>query len=238
MTAALLEDLPDDEVHVWLARTDGPPDEHERWWSILAVDELERAVRFRREHDRDRFVAAHGLLRTILARYAQQQPDALIFQRGAYGKPALAGGTGLQFSLSHAGDIVAVAVARSRAVGIDVERIRRDLPYRQMAARFFAPDEIAMLQRLPADVQIAAFFACWTRKEAYVKATGEGMARPLSRFSVSLAPDAPAALLADHDRPGAAERWTLCALDPGAGYAGALAVEGSGPTLRVRGWPE
>ena len=195
--------------------------------ALLTADERERAARFYLGRDRDRWTVARGALRAILARYANAAPQALAFGSGPHGKPSLAEpANDLRFNLAHSDALAICAVARGIEVGVDVEAIRPDAATEDVARRFFAPAEVVALAALPPALRTEAFFACWTRKEAYLKARGMGLTLGLDRFEVSLAPGVPAALVATHDDPVAAARWFLVSLDPGPGYAGALAMEG------------
>ena len=197
--------------------------------ATLAPDEQERAARLRADGGPARFVAARGQMRRVLAGYLGQAPAAVRFHYSAYGKPDIAGDAGappLRFNLAHAGEWAVLAVSRGRALGVDIEQLRPLPDAAQIAARFFAPEESAAWAALPAAEQPAAFFRCWTRKEACVKVWGTGLAQPLDRFVVSLAPGSPARLLALDGDPAAAGRWVLCDLEGPPGYVAALAVEG------------
>lgn len=217
-----------DEVHLWRATLEASAGRVHDLRLILADDERERADRMESGRRR-RFTVARGLLRMILARYREVEPDTLRFTYGEEGKPALAevaGSSTLQFSVAHSGDLALYAVSPYRRVGVDVERIRADFGGERIAKRFFSAAEITALLNTPEDARSRAFFNCWTRKEAFIKATGNSILRALKSFDVSLAPGEPAALLRTHDDPTEAERWCLRDLDVGAGYAAALAVEG------------
>jgi|SRR5215472_6371383 len=229
------------EVHVWRATLDRTPLQIRGLFRILSADERAKAERFYVERDRRHFVVARGVLRTILSRYLNQAPEALSFCYGPHGKPALAGesdGAGIRFNLSHSRELALYAITRGREVGIDVEGVRADLVVAEIAAQFFSPRELAMLQTLPADEQRQAFFRCWTRKEAYIKARGDGLSMRLDGFDVSLAPGQPAAILGAHRGPSEASRWLLRDLAPIPGSAAALAVEGHGCRLRCWLWPD
>lgn len=234
--------LAGDEVHVWrvnLSSTSSRRVEDLR--GILAEDEHRRANGFCFEEDRERFVAGRGVLRILLGRYLDLEPDRLSFCYGSHGKPALAEGSGggtLRFNVSHSRGLALFALARGREVGIDVEYIRFDLEREEIAARCFSPQEAATLRSIPAGMRTEAFFAGWTRKEAYMKARGEGLSLALNGFSVSLVPGEPAMLLNAREDPSEAARWTLRELKPGPGYAAALAAEGPGWRLVCRDWPE
>lgn len=217
---------------MWRAQLDAGQEALARWRAVLAPDELERAGRFHFARDRDRYIAARGALRTILGGYLGAAPDEVQFEYNAHGKPRLrppaAGSRQVFFNISHAHALALYAVTCSREVGIDVEFVRPDLAEGHIAERFFAAGEVANLRGLPASEQTLAFFQCWTRKEAFVKARGEGLSLPLDRFEVSLGPGQPAALLRVADAPQEVARWALYALAPGPGYVAALAVEGQG----------
>jgi 4'-phosphopantetheinyl transferase len=205
----------------------------------LSEDERERARRLRFERDRRRFVVARGTLRGLLARYTALDPAALRFQYGRRGKPALAAelnATGLRFNLSHSHELALYAVARGRELGIDVEQRRPDRAEAGIAERFFSPRELEALRALPTERWTEAFFTCWTRKEAYIKAKGAGFGIALDQFDVTVAPGQPAVLLATRQDPPDAARWSLHDLHPGDGYAGALAMEGDARILRYWQW--
>lgn len=196
---------------------------------LLSSDERQRAERFVRPRDRDAFISARGVLRLVLSRYLELQPAALQFCYGAHGKPALKPELNpdqVCFNVSHTAGLAVYAVALDQELGIDLEQVRSNLDYQAIAGRFFSPLENTMLQSLSAQEQCPAFFRAWTRKEAYVKAVGRGLALHLDQFSVSLKPDQPAALLAvEGDCQGEAERWFLWEIDAAAGYMGALAAQ-------------
>lgn len=176
----------------------------------------------------------------MLGRYLNIPPEQLRFCYGPYGKPGLAedsSGVPIRFNMSHSHELALYAVTREREVGIDIEYRREDFASEQIAQQFFSHGEVAALRALPAQAQVEAFFNCWTRKEAYIKATGQGLSLPLDQFDVSLAPGEQAALLSRQDQPQEASRWTLQELAPGDGYAAAVAVEGSGWQLNCWQWP-
>jgi len=233
--------LGSDEVHVWRAALDQPPSQVQSFLHNLAADEQARAERFYFERDREHFIVARGVLRAILGGYLDRAPEELSFCYSAYGKPSLAGefeGDAIRFSVSHSGGVALYAVTRGREAGIDIERIRSDLAVAEIAERFFSPREVAMLRTLPAEAQTQAFFCCWTRKEAYIKARGEGLSLPLDQFDVSLAPGEPAAVLGTQRDPSEASRWSLQELTPAPGFVAALAVAGHGWRLTCWQWPD
>lgn len=229
--------LNDGEVHVWRAGLDCGAPVVRRLYQTLSPDERARAGRFHHERDRTRFIAARGLLRRILGHYLGVTPAQLAFTYAPHGKPALAtplAHRGLMFNVSHAHDMALYALTRGRNIGIDIEQIRTDIPYERLAARFFSAPEVSSLHALPHAQRLRGFYCCWTRKEAYLKARGDGLALPLDQFSVSLAEGEPAALLHVQWDPAEVSRWSLHDLGAGAGYVAALAVEGR-PVL-IREW--
>ena len=229
--------LSNDEIHVWRAHLDRALSRAESLRLTLAPDEMERADRFRFTEDRDRFIAARGLLRAILGRYLNSSPEQLQLCHGPRGKPALAaqsGGEGIHFNVSHSNDLALYAIARDRRVGIDVEYIRPIPEACQIVERFFSAREKAVFRALSSDKQVEAFFRCWTHKEAYIKAQGQGLTLTLDRFDVPVAPGGPASLLDMDGDPSEASHWSLYELLPAPGYAAALAAEGCG--LRLSRW--
>ncbi len=204
--------------------------------ALLDADERERAGRFLRASDRARFVTSHAALRVSLGTALGLAPEAVRFAKDDAGRPHLAGpeGEGLDFNLSHSGDIALIGLARDMRIGVDVE-VRRSLPDALRIARaHFAADEVAALSALPPQRMEAAFFGLWTRKEAVVKALGAGLSIPLDRFSVSV-PPAPPRLLRMAE--GAAD-WTLAAVDAGPEAEATVAVPCPGATLHQNYLPE
>jgi 4'-phosphopantetheinyl transferase len=181
------------------------------------------------------------MLRIILGHYLNLEPDQVRFIYGAQGKPALASRRGqdsLDLNLSHSQELALFAVTRRRRVGVDLECIRPIAEAEQIAARTFSAQEYQVWRTLPEAAKQEAFFHCWTRKEAYIKAIGDGLSRPLDRFDVSLAPGEPARLLNVAGHPEEATRWSLKELTPAPGYVAALAVEGHGWHLMRWQWAE
>jgi 4'-phosphopantetheinyl transferase len=213
------------EVHVWRISLDA---DAEPLGPLLSPDERQRAARFHRDEHRRRYVVAHGALRLILGAYLDTEPEALAFELGEHGKPWLRHGPAgerarVEFNLSHSADLALVAVARDRPVGVDVERWS-EVEHLELAERFFSRAERDAMRALAgaAEHLDAGFFAAWTRKEAYLKATGHGIARGLHHFDVTLAPGTEAALLADRLDATATERWTMRSIVPADGYSGAV----------------
>jgi 4'-phosphopantetheinyl transferase len=231
--------LPRGEVHVWRVALELSRGNLDRLQQTLSADEQSRAARFRFPRDQRHFVAARGALRTILGTYLAIEPSRLRFLYSPFGKPHLDAPwdwRGLRFNLAHSDGLALVAVTRDRDVGIDLERSRTDFPWEGIAARFFSPREIDGLGSLPPASRCAAFFSCWSRKEAYVKARGEGLLVRLDHFDVSVAPEDPPSLLNTYDDPPEAARWGLKDLAAAAGYAAALVARGQDWRLQCWQW--
>lgn len=217
-----------DEVHLWRVRLDAPAAGNDPW-DVLSDEERGRARRLFQEHHRRRFVAAHAALRRILAGYTALPPRDLRLTIGPHGKPSLAGAAtahgALEFNLSHSADLAVVAVARERPIGVDLERWKHEMDHLALAERFFSPAERASLRAL-AERQgdlVHGFFAAWSRKEAYIKARGEGVTRGLHHFDVTLAPGEAVRIVADR-LDSAVDRWHMRSFDPEPGYSGAIVV--------------
>jgi 4'-phosphopantetheinyl transferase len=217
------------EVHLWRTALSVPTARMAVLYATLSAEEQDRAGRFRLEHSRQAFVAAHGALRAILGRYLEASPQTIQFRCNSHGKPELAAPeqAWLRFSLAHSGNLALCAVTAGREVGVDVEKIRPVDDLDKLVARFFAPGERAAFESLPPAQRLPAFFAGWTRKEAYIKAWGLGLSLPLDEFEVSLSPGEAAALLADRHNPAGEAPWSLCEIDVGPDYAAALAAPGA-----------
>jgi 4'-phosphopantetheinyl transferase len=227
--------LPGDSLHVWRVGLDVKPPILERLAATLSEAEMARGAAFRQARDQRRFVAGRGALRMLLAHYLDVRPQALRFVRGAHGKPALAGeaARGLHFNVAHAHEMALIAVRAGVEVGVDVEYGRPLREADAIAARFFSPGEAAELAALPAEAQLAGFYACWTRKEAYIKLTGKGLAEPLDGFQVSLDPIVARVIWV---RDGDAGAVSLHALTLPAPYTGAVATWGAMPRVVCVRW--
>jgi 4'-phosphopantetheinyl transferase len=221
--------LPEDEVQLWRLDLDAIGADEARWQSLLSSDETARASRFHFQRDRQRFVASRALLRTILGNYLAIEPSSLSFSYSKREKPSLGpahSGSGITFNVSHSGVIALFAFTCHRDIGVDVEQVRHSSDLDAVARRFFSAHEQDQLATLASEARIEAFFRCWTRKEAYIKATGDGLALPLSQFDVSVAPGEPNALLATRPDASEAERWLLREVPAGSGYLAAVCVRG------------
>jgi 4'-phosphopantetheinyl transferase len=221
--------LPEDEVQLWRIDLEAVGADESRWRKTLSSDELERASGFHFSRDRQRFASSRSMLRVLLAGYLATDPAAVSFSYSEKGKPSLGpahAGSDIKFNISHSGGITLLAFARRRKIGVDVEQVRGDFEVQAIARRFFSPEEQRQLADLPAEKRVDAFFRCWTRKEAYIKAIGDGLSLPLNQFDVALESGEANALLAT--RPDASEggRWLLREVPAGSGYVAALCVRG------------
>jgi len=218
----MVPNLASNEVHTWCVGLDLPHDVFAGLYATLSPDERNRSARFRFDRDRRRFVVAHGALRDLLGRYVGTNPGDIRFIHNGFGKPELSPefGLGLRFNISHSADLALIAIAADTEVGVDVECVRPGIDYAEIARCFFSAAEVDELNRVPSHLHAEGFLGCWTKKEAYMKARGEGFAIPPASFSVSHLDGS----------------WSLHALQPAPGYVGALAVEGTGRRLSRHYW--
>jgi 4'-phosphopantetheinyl transferase len=223
------------DVHVWSATLTVPPEIQTALSATLAPDELERAARFRFDHHRNRFIAGRGFLRLILSRYLDEKPARLAFDYASLGKPSLSGpftDSELHFNLAHSDDAALFAVTRIGPVGVDVERVRPMKDAAELVARFFSPRESAAFQRVALEERPQAFFNLWTRKEAMLKASGEGITGSLNRVEISFLSGDPARVIAIGGDVTEAAAWQLHALTPRPGVVGAVAIRSAEVTVR------
>lgn len=183
--------LPADELHVWRVGLELGRERTAAMHELLSLDERERAARFRFDRDRDRYVAGRGLLRCLLGAYTGREPAAIAFSYGPYGKPSLQDAA-LHFNLSNSGAVALIALSASAELGVDLELAREDFSREHIAERFFSPAEVRDLRALAPEEQPTAFLRCWTRKEAFIKARGDGLSLALDSFDVTLQPGQPA----------------------------------------------
>jgi 4'-phosphopantetheinyl transferase len=225
------------EIHVWKLGPE-PDANRTRYFSLLSREEQDKAQRFRFEHLTHSYVLDHGRLRQILAAYTHVAAEDLVFAASEYGKPRLATpADGLRFNLAHTNGLALIALCLDSEIGVDVEAVRPMEDWRDIAQSHFSPREHDALLRTPESDQQNAFFRCWTRKEAFLKANGFGLSKPLDAFSVSIAEEDFPVLLDcawDAGEPG---RWSLMSLPLEVPFAGALAVERGDWTISGFEWP-
>jgi len=214
------------EVQIWSIPLNPPEAEVARLARLLSADEQERASRFRFDVHRRRYIVGRGALRRLLGAYLGADPAGLQFSYGPRGKPELPAGPGLGFNLSNSEDLALVGFCRDAEIGVDVEFLKEMDDLEQIATRFFSVPEVADLATVPRERKKEAFFNCWTRKEAYLKAVGEGLAAPLDSFVVTLIPGVPPRMLSLEGSAERAERWFFHHLVPAPTFLGAIAIEG------------
>jgi len=231
--------LLNEDVHIWCTCLNQSTSRVETLAQLLSQDERTRSERFYLERDKKRFIVGRGLLRIILSRYLDTNASQLQFCYGPHGKPTLAessGGNTLNFNLSHSHELVLYAITREREIGVDIEHIHPIPDFEEIADCYFSEQEKGAFHKLDPDQRLRAFFNCWTRKEAYLKATGYGLVFPMEQLNVSLSPNEPVQLHSVQDDYSIANLWSLQELIPACNYVGALAVEGHCWNLKCWQW--
>jgi 4'-phosphopantetheinyl transferase len=223
MKAAFSIDPSGSEIHIWTLPIQASSRVVATLERVLTTDETDRASRFHFSHLSEAFVIARGALRYLLGRYLNRNPAELRFTYGDRGKPTLAPPPGIRFNLTHSGNLAVIALTTGLEIGVDVEQIRPLPDMQSIADRSFCPEEASEIMSLPQPERDHAFYRCWTRKEAYIKAIGDGLSAPLDDFRVTVQPNTPARFVHIEHDASAAQRWTLHDLQVAAGYAAALA---------------
>jgi 4'-phosphopantetheinyl transferase len=221
--------LPPGSLQIWRSRLGAGSDSLARYSELLSPNELARADRFVAAHDRERFIIARATLRILLGKYLQIPSGTVRLEKGPLGKPCVAEGDlalDLRFNLSHSHGVAVFAFAAQKEVGVDVEKIREEFASREISRRYFSPEEIGKLDALEPQIYTQFFFQCWTRKEAYIKARGQGLQIPLDSFSVSLGSESPLELVAADS-----ERWSMYSFEPFPEFASAVVAEKAAWTL-------
>ena len=233
------DQLHQSEVHLWTVSFDTLSEKLGYFRSTLSADEKERVDRFLKIEDRELYTITRGALRSLLGAYLAIEPSEVEFAYDALGKPSLVG-TGAQlalhFSVSHSGAQALLGFARGRRIGVDLEHVSTDAEVLELAERYFSSNEFETLRSLTAEMQHEAFYCGWTRKEAYLKARGEGIFFGLERVEVSLVPGERAIIKRVSDDPNISENWILEHLLPAPNYIGAVAAEGHDITFRFFRW--
>lgn len=224
--------LHEGEVHVWRFETQPSDFRYDKMLGLLSREEKERAFRYKFEKDRRQFVMARGALRMVLGGYLNRDPRQVLFLENGYGKPELINGKRVTFNISHSHGVVMMAFTKVSEIGIDVESVQ-ELDYLSLAGRFFAKPEQEMLQALPTSEHLQAFYLCWTRKEALVKAVGEGLSYPLDQFVVSVKPGEPAQLLVINGQNRTWHLWDISELPD---YAAALVCDRDDVVIKFWQW--
>ncbi len=217
------EELQAGVVHLWQRSLHGSEKDISACYELLLPEEREKASRYRVERPRGDYILTRGTLRALLSRYLDTNPQAITFEYTEYGKPFLKNAV-LRFNVSHTEGLALMAFALNREVGVDVEKVRVQADALKISERFFSMNERDILRPMPESELHTAFFRCWTRKEAYIKAKGEGLSLPLHQFDVSLDADPVQGLIATRPDAEEAARWTIRNVKVETGYAAAIAV--------------
>lgn len=237
--AAMASSLGPHDIHLWVASMFLPEPRVAELARLLDPDEATRAARFRFDIHRRRFTVGRGFQRHVLGAYLGRRPESLVYTHGPKDKPYLAPGESpepLFFNLSNSEELAILGITRRCEIGVDVEHLRELSDLEALAERFFSAAESRVLLPLPESQHIEAFFNCWTRKEAYLKAVGTGLSAPLDRFDVNLLPGEPPRMLALEGDTERAARWSLHHLVPAHGYLGAIAIEALGLSISTWSW--
>ena len=225
--------LKEDEVHIWLVQINDESISREVLEDLLSLAERDRAARFKFATDRRRYLVAHAALRSILSVYLKIPAQELQFIAGPNGKPKLASiraDNKFEFNLSHSHEVALVAVSQGREIGVDVEWVKEQLAFDEIAQRFFTSREVAALKALPSEHQRRTFYRCWSSKEAFLKAKGTGLSGELDEVEILFTPGEGVRI------SGTIPNWTLVELNPPDGYVGALATEGPECQLKFFQW--
>lgn len=231
-------EYPTGRVDIWKVHLDEPPTAADET-RVLSVDEVSRADRFHFEKDRIHFVRCRSALRSLLATYLAIPAADILFEYLTNGKPQLAPAQNphaLQFNLSHSGGMALIAMGSDHRLGVDIEKIRGDVDTRSLAERFFSLREREGLQTLPDNLRVAGFFACWTRKESFLKATGDGLCFPLADFSVTTHPNVDPALEEIQGNTDVRKQWLIADLSVDDGYRAAVALDRARSRLETYAW--
>jgi 4'-phosphopantetheinyl transferase len=228
--------LSEKEAHVWRADLNLNEGFQNSFLNLLSADEKNRAKKFRFAKDSQNFIVARGILRLLIGKYLEINPAEVSFQYSEFGKPSIAHNNSLQFNISHSQNIALFAFTKKFNIGIDVEFVNPNIEVKEIATSFFSTNEIKNLLALPEQQQTLGFFYCWTRKEAFIKAVGEGLSFPLDKFEVSLEPNKPAKLLATDWQPKDVAKWSIYSLSPKANFVGSLVIEGLVEKVKCWSW--
>ena len=227
------------DIHIWSLSLDLPVNRIQTMAHKLSAEETKRAAGFRFERDRKRYIARRAFLRMILGYYLDCEPRHINFSYGPYGKPRVQddiSSTGIHFNLSHSNGLALFAVTRDVEIGIDLEMIKPLSDLEGIVTNFFSPSEIAEFYNVAEKERLFAFYNCWTRKEAFIKAIGKGLTYDLSEFDVSLAPDKPARILSISGNTEQAACWSLAELNPASDFVAAIAYKGQERKMVCLGW--
>lgn len=228
-------ELPKNEVHLWHCRFDANTRNIETFKRILSDDEKEKAAKFKFDIHREQSIISRGVLRTLLGKYIKKHPRDLRFGYTEFGKPLLKENSSLGFNVSHSGNRAVFGFVHHAEIGVDIEKLKDDFEVMEIAQNFFSSDEILALENLPQEHRVSGFYRCWTRKESFIKAKGDGLSFPLTSFSVSLDADNAEFLRTDWDT-SERDEWRMFLFEPDAGYLGALSIRANNCDIRHMDW--
>lgn len=216
-------ELSDSKIDVWSVNINNYTNKLFDYWELLSSSEKEKADRFRFEKDKNCYVIARGLLRILLSRYLNIKSQKINFRYAEKGKPYLEHPSNIKFNLSHSKNYIVLAFTKNIELGIDVEYAKNNLEILQVAESFFSKQEIKALKSVQSIYRLSAFYNCWTRKEAFIKATGDGLSFPLNQFTVSLESSESAELIETLWDNKEKDLWSLETFTPQKDYIGAVA---------------
>lgn len=229
--------LTENEAHIWQIELNRTDEIIKNLPELLDETERAKALSFRFGKDKRNYITAHCGMREILSFYLGICPQNIEFEANFYGKPFLRrNDIDLRFNLSHSHERALLAVTRGKEIGVDIELIRNSIAEENLAEQFFSPLEAETLRNLPKGLQTKAFFDCWTRKEAFIKAVGKGLSYPLKDFTVAFTPSERARLIALENSPIRAEDWQIVKLNVAEDYAAAMAVEAQSIETKLYLW--
>lgn len=224
-------DFSADTILVWHCSFEAHTSYILEYFELLSTDEKQKASRFKFEKDKHCYIITRGILRTLLGRYLNMAPDTITFKYTSFGKPDLDFENVLKFNVSHSGTMAAFAFFQNQEIGVDIEKVRDDFDLLELAQNFFSKTEITALEKQAQKEVPRAFYRCWTRKEAFIKAEGSGLSFPLDQFAVTLDDDHKAELLETKWNPEEKQEWSLFSFTPADGYIAAVAV--ANPTVEI-----
>lgn len=228
--------LGEKEIHVWRINFNAQLKAQRFFHDLLNPDEKDRVSKFRFAKDKRKFNISRGVLRILVGEYLEMDPQKVTFRYEKYGKPQLQHETRMKFNVSHSGDMAIIGFVKDYDIGVDIEHVKNDFNVLDLAENFFSRHEIEMLRTIPPKEQPLAFYRCWTRKEAFIKAEGSGLSFPLHEFTVSMTKDNEAKLEHTDWNPDAKHQWSMFSFKPAQNYIAALAINDSATSFKVFDW--
>lgn len=219
--------LPPNTIHFWYCRFDLDNFRLPYYNTLLSNDEKRKADKFKFLVDQQKYVTFRGILRILLSRYLDKNPEEILFKYGAFGKPDVKTNTALRFNISHSGNMAVFGFVQNYAIGVDIEKIKQDFDPLDLAKSFFSEEEINALSQAKDSVMFQAFYRCWTRKESFIKAVGEGLSYPLDSFAVTMDNDHRAKFLKIDNDQDSKSNWQLHSFVPTQDYIAAITTKGN-----------